>query len=302
MKSILQTSIIAFATLVSVSVSTQAQTAYTIGNNGNQLVKFDLSTPGTIASVLPVTGAVTNLAGIDFRPADGLLYGFDNTTGGRIVTINVATGVTTLVSTSSTNSTTGNMGVDFNPVADRLRVVNEVDQNLRINVATGATTVDGNLAYDAGDPNSAANPSIIDAAYTNSFAGAGTTSLFYIDNSLDTLVRTINPNAGSLLTVGPLGFGTNNRTGFDILSDGIGGNSAYALLTATSGVASLYTINLASGAATPVGAIGGAAVRPYGLAIAPAPAVPEPGTALFGLALFGTTLMRRGKRKAAITA
>ena len=34
-------------------------------------------------------------------------------------------------------------GVDFNPVADRLRVISDSGLNLRINADTGATTTDG---------------------------------------------------------------------------------------------------------------------------------------------------------------
>ena len=83
--------------------------------------------------------------------------------------------------------------------------------------------------------------------------------------------------------------------GFDILSDGLGGNTAYALLTATSGIASLYTVNLNTGAATVIGVIGQAAAsRPFSLAIPPA--VPEPGTLLFGFAILGACL-KRNRRK-----
>ena len=36
-------------------------------------------------------------------------------------------------------------GVDFNPMADRLRVVSDAEQNLRANADTGATTTDATL-------------------------------------------------------------------------------------------------------------------------------------------------------------
>ena len=107
----------------------------------------------------------------------------------------------------------------------------------------------------------------------------------------DILFSTINPNAGSLNTVGALGVNTTDLTGFDILSNGVGGNIAYALLTASSGVASLYTVNLGTGAATSVGVISQtAASRPYSLAIVQP--IPEPGTLLFGFALAGACLAR----------
>ena len=55
------------------------------------------------------------------------------------------------------------------PLADRLRVVSSTGQSLRINVDSGATTTDG--AINGG----AANASVTASAYTNSFAGTGST-------------------------------------------------------------------------------------------------------------------------------
>ena len=155
-----------------------------------------------------------------------------------------------------------------------MRVVNSDDQNLRINVAAGATTVDTALSYAAGDANAGADPNITEASYTNSDRNPATgTALFYIDSNLDILVRTSNPNGGILNTVGSLGVDTTDLTGFDILLAGPGSNIFYALLTDPSGIASLYTLNSATGAATAVGVISQAAgSRPRGLAIqAPAP-------------------------------
>lgn len=268
--------------------------AYTIGNNGDTLVSFDIANPGMTTVVGSVSGAVTTLDGIDFRPADGLLYGF--TKKGEIVTVNPNTAATTLISTSSTNPSGGSLGIDFNPVPDRLRVVDLLDQNLRINVATGGALTDGTLAYAAGDLNAGVNPSIIEAAYTNSDNNPATgTQLYYIDLGTDTLVSTTQPNNGVLNTVGSLGFDTNDRTGFDILSDGSGGNQAYALLTSQGGVASFHSINLTTGAATSIGTIGQGAVRPYGLAIAQPSAVPDGGATLglLGVALGGMMAARR---------
>ena len=293
MKTILLNSIVVTASLVLSTASSRAQTAYAIANNGNSLIKFDLATPGVTSLVGNFSGAATNLDGIDFRPADGLLYGY-GVTGNALVTINLNTAATTAALSPSIASTSDDLGIDFNPVADRLRLVNVNDQNLRINV-TGPTTADGALAYIVGDANFGINPAINEAAYTNSDTNLATgTSLFYIDYGRDILVSTLNPNAGSLQTVGPLGVDTTGFTGFDILSDGLGGNTAYALLTASSGIASLYTVNLNTGAATPIGVISQtAATRPYGLAIQ---AVPEPGTMLFGFALAGACLTRKRRK------
>ena len=121
----------------------------------NKLLSFDRATPATIRTTATVTGlqAGENLLGIDFRPADGQLYGVGST--GRIYTLNGATGAATLKSSLAADAadTTApytalagtQFGVDFNPLADRLRIVSDTGQSLRINVDTGATTTDGNI-------------------------------------------------------------------------------------------------------------------------------------------------------------
>src|SRR5207253_11128454 len=83
---------------------------------------------------------------------------------------------------------------DFNPVVDRIRVVSNADQNLRLNPNDGTlTAIDTNLAFAAGDPNQGANPNVVALAYTNNFAGAGSTTLFGIDDGIDSLVRQGSP-------------------------------------------------------------------------------------------------------------
>ena len=277
--------------LAAFAAGAHAATVYSLANNGTSLIRFDSTTPGAVTTVGAITGAATSLNGLDFRPANGLLYGVQQSNSG-IYTVDTATGATTFVSTSTTAINSPLTGIDFNPVPDRLRVVNDADQNLRINVATGAATVDGTLAYAAGDPNAGANPNIIDAAYTNSRLGSAalSTQLFYIDYVLDTLVRTTNPNGGVLSTVGALGVNTSRFTGFDIFLDRSGANTGFASLQ-VGGIDNFYTINLLTGAATLVGNLG--AQNLFGLAVVP---VPEPGSlalvAAAGLAAFG--MRRRG--------
>lgn len=193
---------------------------------------------------IEVTGIDGNLQGIDFRPADGLLYGITDTD--KIYTINPRTGVATRVSDLSDSFNGGfQSGVDFNPVADRLRVSGSNDQNFRINVETGAVNVDGTLAYAAGDPNAGVDPNVTAAAYINSVAGATRTALYNIDYDLDVLVLQNPPNAGTLTTVGKLGINFAPIGGFDIFTDANGTNTAFALSGST-----LYTIDLSTGAAT----------------------------------------------------
>ena len=200
-------------------------------SDNNVLVSFNSSNLSRVSSI-PVTGIDGSLLGIDTRPANGLIYGI--TTANTIYTINPNTGIATKVSTLSTPFTgTSISGFDFNPVADRLRIVGDNDQNFRINVDTGAVTVDGNLAFAAGDVNASTNPTVTAAAYTNAIAGATATQLFDIDAALDVLTLQNPPNNGTLTTIGKLGIDVDSLAGFDIVSTSDGKNAAFAVANST---------------------------------------------------------------------
>lgn len=275
----------------------------------NTLVSFDPNNPTKTKSVV-VTGIEGTLLGIDFRPANGLLYGITDTN--NIYTINRSTGAASLVSSLSPVPFNGSFqsGFDFNPVPDRLRLVGSNDENFRINVDTGAIAdgdpvtpgfqPDGTLTYAAGDTNFGANPNITAVAYTNSFFGppspmgvmppTRTTTLYGIDSVLDILVLQNPPNAGILNTIGSLGIDFGSTGGFDIFSPAAGDNTAYAASGST-----LYTINLDTGEAQSLGTIGSGDRDVIGLA---ATTVPEPGTvgALIGLSTLALA-SRRGLRR-----
>jgi hypothetical protein len=256
----------------------QAAVVYSLADAGRSLVRFDSATPGVVTVVGNLSGSTATLDGLDFRPADGGLYGYSASTSG-IYRIDLMSGVTSFVSTSSA-PVTGTAGIDFNPTVDRLRVVSSADDNRRINVDTGAAIVDGALAYATGN----VNPNVIEAAYTNSDNDPNTgTVLYYLDIGTDTLLSTTNPNGGVLNTVGALGLDADRFTGFDIFSAG-SINTALASFR-LGGVDALYSIDLTTGAAARIGAIG--ASQLFGLAVLPN-AVPEPASlgllALAGLA------------------
>src|SRR5262245_17954065 len=132
----------------------------------NGLLTFDSSTPVTIQSSTPITGLATDfesVLAIDFRPATGELYGVSNT--GRLYRLDAATGAATSVGVYVPAGflVQETFGFDFNPVADRLRLVGEarvgprpgdiVGINFRINPDDASTVVDGAPAYAAGDVN-----------------------------------------------------------------------------------------------------------------------------------------------------
>jgi hypothetical protein len=222
----------------------------------NNLFRIDSASPTAVQSAVFVTGLQSNevITGIDFRPATGQLYGVGSSS--RLYTINPNTGAATAVGSGFLPVPNGTeFGFDFNPTIDRIRLVSDTDANYVLNPITGATQLVGtNLFYGAADPNVGANPSIVGSAYTNSSPIGSTTQLYGIDSVLNLLVTQAN-NAGTLGTVGPLGIDVTNLVGFDIAGTA---NTAY--LSANLGPADtsrLYTVNLATGAATLVGELGG---------------------------------------------
>ena len=222
-------------TIVGIAIPTQA-VAYGADANNN-FVAFNPSAPQTQV-VKPFTGLQSGerVVGLDMRPLNGQLFALGSTN--RLYTINLATGAATAVGTTPLVLTGTNFGFDFNPTVDRIRIVSDAGVNLRVNPADGTATVDGVL--------NPGTPSISAAAYTNNFAGATSTVLFDLDANTDMLYRQDPPNAGTLVSVGALGVNITGVNGFDI-----GGTSgtAYAVLTVGT-TASVYTINLSTGAAT----------------------------------------------------
>lgn len=230
------------------------RTIYAV-DESNVLVAFGAMRPDLAEDRGTITGLQSgeSVVGIDFRPADGRLYAVGSTS--RVYVVDTATAAATVVAAAPfTPSLAGAaFGVDFNPVPDRIRTHSDTEQNLRLHPGTGAVGgVDVALAYAPGDAGAGTNPVIAGTAYTNSIAGATTTTLFAIDAARDVLVTLPSPNDGVMSTVGTLGVTTSEHVGFDIAgSDG----SAYATLSTGGSRSTLYMVNLASGAATRVGTV-----------------------------------------------
>ncbi len=277
MNALKPTTLLIAALGVTALLPSTSRAALAYGLTGSGLVQFDTTTPGTITNTAAFSGLVAGdtIADIDFRPQDGNLYGLAQT--GRLYIIDPLTGAA-LVNTSGALGTVERM--DFNPVANRLRVLSAGDQNYRITPGTGLLTNDGIFSFAAGDPNAAANPALVSAAYTNNFAGGGTTTLFSLEMDLDILVsHSGGPQFSTLNTIGALGVDIGMNSGFDIVE---AANFAYV-----SNGQDLYNINLATGALTSLGTIGGSGVR--GLAVVPEPS----GAGLALLAMLGLAARRR---------
>lgn len=235
------------ALLASISAA-QAATLIGLTPDG-KLVKIDTT---TLAASAPMAIADSErILGIDVRPADGKLYGLAGT--GQLVTIDTSSGKATPVSMLSTKVALGDRPVvDFNPVADRLRVIAADGASLRIDVQSGATTVDKPLVYDAADANAGKKPAVAAGAYTNSAKGAKATELFHVDGGTGALVLQSPPNDGILKTRGAVGVTGAPDVVMDIVQDGEGKNTVYLIAGST-----LHTVDLATGKATQLGTIKG---------------------------------------------
>jgi Domain of unknown function (DUF4394) len=218
-----------------------------------RLIEFESDDPRDADTVGTIAGLVqdTRIVGIDYRPATGELIGLGDQGGVYAISDDDARG--TLKSRLNVALNGSSFGVDFNPTVDRLRVISDTGQNLRANVDTGATLVDGPLSY--APPAPAAG--VTGAAYTNNDADPNTgTTLFDLDSMLDQTVIQSPANSGQLVATGKLGADAASTVGFDIYSKVRNGTTksvgAFASLT-MDGRSRFYRVNLLQGRVSQVG-------------------------------------------------
>lgn len=197
----------------------------------NQLWQFSPFAPTVLANDVEITGlaAGERLVGIDVRPATAELFGIADSS--TIYVIDPASGQARPVGEAFSPIIDGTLlGFDFNPTVDRIRVVDDAGQNLRLNpetgmigknADTGVPTIDGITAYADSDANAGARPLLSGAGYTNSVAGAESTKLYVVDTAQDTLAIQVPPNEGVLVTIGSLGAEFHGPVGFDIAASGL---------------------------------------------------------------------------------
>ena len=227
----------------------------------HRLVVFKLESPSRAKEIGAITGLVgdTSLVGIDYRPKTGVLYALGN--GGGVYTIDEKTAVATLrVNLDPPTPLVGtSFDVDFNPTVDRMRVVSDAGQNLRINVETGATTSDPGLNNGAVPP--VAVTGVSGAAYTNNDADPNTnTTLFDVNAALDQVAIQSPANAGAVVATGGLLVDAGADVGFDIysrLKNGVVDRRRAYLVATVAGPKgpenNAYRINLLTGAARKTG-------------------------------------------------
>jgi len=242
------------------------------------LIRFNAANPAHIEKRQAISGLADGekILGIDFRVARGVLYALGSS--GRLYTLDTATAALTPVGAAPIGWPLlgARVGIDFNPVADRLRVVTEAGQNLRVHPDTGALVdfdaaapglqADTLLGYPVGDVNAGKAPRVVAAGYTYNKTNDKLTTNYGIDVGLGLLVMQgshetklppVSPNTGRLMTVGPLGVPGLVAADLDI-SD-LNNTPLAALRTDRT---RLYVLDLATGRATLLGPIGdGAPVR-----------------------------------------
>ncbi|MDX2267689.1 MAG: DUF4394 domain-containing protein [Bryobacter sp.] len=230
----------------------RAERAWAVDNK-TVLVGFDTDRPMFLTDVLLVTGLRPGeqILGIDFRPATGKMYALGSTS--RLYTLDLFTGAATVVGDGEafTPALDGTeFGFDFNPTVDRIRIVSNTGQNLRAHPETGrVVAVDGALKYEDGSA-----PNVTAAAYTNSFAGATTTTLYNIDATKKALVTQAPPNDGVLGMIRPLvNMDFSQIAGFDISPVT---NRGYLVMRETGSQRSmLYEIHFTTGDHNPLGVV-----------------------------------------------
>jgi uncharacterized protein DUF4394 len=279
---VLAVAVLALAATLSLAAPAGAEKLVALTTD-NRILTFDSASPATVATrTIGGLGPTSQQArGIDYRPADGIVYllAADNGVAANGIAytyaLDVDTGYAGFVGeTAASVAGWGDVaaGLDFSPTADRLRAVNVNDENLRVNPNTGA------LAGNDTDLTPAATTTLIGAAYDRNVVGATATTLFAIDRTGSQLARVggidalPSPNGGAVTDVGALGLtlGASADAGFDI--SGATGTAYAALTSSTDGLTRLYTVNLTTGAATAVGLIASGSTEAAGLTVVPPPA------------------------------
>lgn len=221
------------------------ETAYALTMGGNALAVF--GSAGDARLEVSGLNDNTTLLGLDYRPADGLIYllGSD----GQLYTLGTGEGAVAALTVVGTpqdyGDLSGGVAFDVNPQLDALRVIASSDgRNFVTDPDTGMTTEYTPSAYESGNP----APKVLATAYNNSvspFPEAAITtqySLEAVQNSYAVQAK----NEGTLTTLGTLELDLTEFAGLDI--SGATG-TAYALLN-VEGVQKLYTVSVRDAALT----------------------------------------------------
>jgi Domain of unknown function (DUF4394) len=228
------------AVLISAVAAQATEVAALSGDNTISIID---TTAKKVTKTWKIQGVSGRVLGIDVRPADNMLYAVS--AEGGVYTVDLATGKATMKSKLEKTLNAGTSAtIDFNPVADRLRLIGSDGMNLRANVDDGKVIVDGQLKFADTDMHKGEKPNVVAGAYINSVKGAKETALYDIDATIGGLLKQAPPNEGTLNAVGKLGIKI-TTVAFDIWSDGTK-NEAWLMSGDW-----LLSVDLATGKATP---------------------------------------------------
>ncbi|MES2587965.1 MAG: DUF4394 domain-containing protein [Bacteroidota bacterium] len=251
-----------FGVIISCNNLSKAQTIWLrSGNMVSSVEADDLSTITNSGNISGITFG-HQLIGMDFRPTTGQLYlmSYESMSGNaQLYTLNLTDFSASMVGgvfQIATNQS--NFGFDFNPTVDRIRITTREGMNYRVHPNTGVLlATDGNLSYAVGDANEMATPMIGSVAYTNSYIGSTSTTLYTYDDVLMNLNTQIPPNNGTQNTIGALSTGGIGNGELDIYYNATSNqNMAYFIQDISAlDMNKLHSVNLTTGAASLLGNI-----------------------------------------------
>lgn len=241
---------------------------FALAEDGNTLITMaDLAAPSDAQTFT----LESPLRAIAYRPVTGQLIGYAE---GMIYEIDPISGALTDLGAKFMEDAVigeGAVAFDFNNQIDAVRAVGADGSNLvYFPDGFGGTDERANSVrrftdafYVAGDASAGTEPLIFANAYTNAISGATaeSTAQYALDARANALVTLAN-NAGELATVGLLtvdgeAVDVIDAGGFDIVSPAEGTDMAYAILQIDGkDSASLYMVDLGSGALTDLGDLG----------------------------------------------
>ncbi len=261
--------------------------------DGGHVLTFNAGKSTTIDTDVQVTGLADTIAltQIFYRPSSKVLY--CTTTDSQLCTLDPSSGVVTVINSGTTTflptdvvpSDTTKLSdpvAAIDPINDQVRIIGKVSQsddlNVLVNPDTGvaATLKQAVLVFASGDANDidGTTPDLRSIVYDPPISGAGSTTLFGIDETTGSLVRigdegagsatsTASPSNGQLHTIAKLSEGFS----YAALSIEAKNDDSYVALGTTS--SSLYTIDLSSGALSLINTIGDGSWIVTSLAIQP---------------------------------
>lgn len=248
--------VVSLVSFAAFSGTARAELLYGL-TDSNLLVTIDSNT-ADVTSSKAITGlGGAELIGIDFRPATGELYAFSS--GNQFFKINTGNGAASTLGTPIFMIDVVK-AFDFDPVADQIRLVTNLGKNMRIDPSDASVfSNDSLLNYAGGDSNAGVTPQVVHAAYTNSFAGAGSTTLYNLEAAADALTVQTPENLGTLNTVGPLGVQLGTLLAINGMDISGTTGTAYVVGEAAVGPGlvanTLYTVNLGTGSLSAMGLV-----------------------------------------------